>query len=184
MKNVFIIHGAHGTPEENWFPWLKAELEKLDYKVFVPKFPTPENQTLKDWLEVFKDYEQYFNNDTIVVGHSIGATFLLSVIEKLEKSIKAALFVSGFVDLLDNEEFDKINKTFVEHNFDWDKIKQNCSEFFIYHSDNDPYVPLDIARNLADKLDRDIVIVKNAGHFNKDAGYDKFNLLLDKIKSL
>lgn len=41
MANVIIIHGAYGNPEENWFPWLKKELEKLDCRVFVPKFPTP-----------------------------------------------------------------------------------------------------------------------------------------------
>jgi len=29
--NFFIFHGIYGNPEENWFPWLKKELEKKGF---------------------------------------------------------------------------------------------------------------------------------------------------------
>ena len=181
MTNIFIIHGAYGHPEENWFPWLKSELEKLDCRVFIPEFPTPENQSLENWLRVFKDYEQYLDKDSIVVGHSLGSAFLLNVLEKLDKPITAAFFVSGFTGLL-NHPIDEINKTFVDKRFDWQKIKQNCSKFYVFHSDNDPYVLLEEAKQLVKNLDTDVILVKNAGHFNKKAGYTKFELLFEKIK--
>ena len=41
MKNVIIIHGTEGYPEENWFPWLKKNLEERGYNVTVPQFPSP-----------------------------------------------------------------------------------------------------------------------------------------------
>ena len=179
--NVFIIHGSYGHPKENWIPWLKSELEKQGYQVFVPKFPTPKNQTLENWLEVFERYKKYVNQKTIFVGHSIGVAFLLSVIEKLDKKIKATYLISGFIDLLGNPVFDKVNKTFVKKDFDWQKIKNNCQKFYLFHSDNDPYVPLEKAQKLAKKLDEKIILVKNAGHFNERAGYKKFELLLEKI---
>ncbi len=184
MSNIFIIHGAYGNPKENWFPWLKSELEELGCRVFVPKFPTPKNQSLENWLKVFEKYKQGLNENSIVVGHSLGPAFLLNIIEALDKPIKAAFFVSGFLDLLGNSDFDNINKSFIETSFDWQKIKQNCPKFFVFHSDNDPYVPVEQAEKLAKNLGVDVILVKNAGHFNEKAEYTKFDLILDKIKSL
>jgi len=182
MVNIFIIHGAYGNPQENWFPWLKSELEKLGCRVFVPQFPTPEKQTLKNWLKIFEEYEQYLDENSIVIGHSLGPAFLLNVLEKLDKPIKAAFFVSAFIGLLGKSEFDNINSSFVDKNFNWSKIKQNCKKFYLFHSDNDPYVPLQKAKELANNLGVELILVKNAGHFNKQAGYTKFELLLKKIK--
>ncbi len=53
--NVFIIHGAYGNPKENWFPWLKSELESLNHKVIIPEFSTPNEQNLLSGLIVFKN---------------------------------------------------------------------------------------------------------------------------------
>ncbi len=182
MLNIIIIHGTGGSPNENWFPWLKSELEKLNHRVFVPEFPTPKNQSLKNWLDVFKNYEQYLDKNTIVVGHSLGAAFLLNVLEKLDRPIKSAFFVSGFLGLLNNPEFDELNKTFTTKSFDWDKIKSNCEEFCVINSNNDPYEPIEKGKELAKNLNVKLTIIKNAGHINSESGYDKFELLLEKIK--
>ncbi|UCD03689.1 MAG: serine hydrolase family protein [Candidatus Woesearchaeota archaeon] len=184
MRTVFIIHGAYGNPGENWFPWLKEKLEKLGCNVYVPKFPTPEGQTLENWMKVFKDYKKYLNEDTIVVGHSLGPVFLLRVIEKLDKPIKAAFFVASVARQLGIPRFDKINKTFLDKGFDWDKIKQNCKRFYVYNSDNDPYVPLVLGKELAEKLDADLIVIKGAGHFNEKTGYTEFHELLEKLEKL
>ena len=124
MVNIFIIHGTGGNPQGNWFPWLKEELEKLGHKVFVPKFPTPENQSLENWLKVFEEYKQYLDENTIVIGHSLGPAFILNILEKQEKPIKAAFLVAGFTGLLNNPQFDELNKTFTDKEFDWQKNKK------------------------------------------------------------
>lgn len=134
-------------------------------------------------MKTFGKYERYLDKNSIVVGHSIGPAFLLSVIEKRNEPIKAAFFVSGFVNgSLGNPKFDKINKSFTEKKFNWVKIKRNCPKFYVLHSDNDPYVPLARAKDLAKKLGTKVIIVESAGHFNESAGYKKFDLLLQKIK--
>ena len=35
---VIIVHGAYGSPQENWILWLKRGLEKLGCEVIVPLF--------------------------------------------------------------------------------------------------------------------------------------------------
>ncbi|MBU0530377.1 MAG: alpha/beta hydrolase [Candidatus Aenigmatarchaeota archaeon] len=180
MTNVFIFHGVEGHPKENWFDWLRQELEKLDCNVFVPQFPTPENQTLGNWLAVLDEYKKYLNDETILVGHSLGVPFALNVAER--NQVKSTFLVSGFIGLAGNA-YDEGMKSFAQRIFDWERIKENCKNFFVFHSDNDPYIKLEKAEELAEKLGVDVILVKNAGHFNKASGYTKFELLLEKIKS-
>ncbi len=179
MPNIFIIHGTGGSPNDNWFPWLKKELEKLGCKVFVPQFPTPENQTLENWLKVFKDYEQHTGEDCIIVGHSLGVPFILNLFEKYKA--KAAFLVAGYIGLL-GSEFDEINHTITDRSFDWKKIKSNCKEFFVYCSDDDWAVPLEKAKQVSDKLGVKPKILHNAGHINQGSGFYEFEQLLEDIK--
>jgi uncharacterized protein len=180
MTNLFIIHGISGNSQENWFPWLKEKLEPFGVDVIIPNFPTPNSPKLSLWLDHFKQYHSDLNEESIIIGHSLGVPFLLSLLEK--HPVKAAFFVAGFSSLPDNQFKDEM-KTFIK-DFNWQKIKENCSQFHVFHSDNDPYVSIDKAEELKEKLQAELTIVPNAGHFNTPAGYDKFELLLDNVKEL
>jgi predicted alpha/beta hydrolase family esterase len=129
MATVFLIHGAYGNDHENWLPYLKAELEKRGCRVYVPLFPTPKNQTLQNWLSVFKDYEKYIGPDTIFVGHSLGPAFILALLERLSQPVKACFLVASFLGEIGNPDFDTINKSFVQRDFDWQKIKKKLRPF-------------------------------------------------------
>ncbi len=179
--NVIIIHGTRGNPDENWFPWLKAELEKRDCEVFVPAFPTPRGQSLDNWCAVFAEYETYLNEDAILVGHSLGPVFLLSVLEDLTHPVKAAFFVGGFVGFLGHEQFDELNKTFVDRSFEWQKIRKNCKNFYVINALDDPYVPVESGKELAENLDAELVVLPEGGHLNEEFGFTEFELLRDLI---
>ncbi|NYZ75711.1 serine hydrolase family protein [Candidatus Micrarchaeota archaeon] len=181
MTNVFIIHGIGGSPSENWFPWLKDGLEKLGSRVFAPQLPDSENPKLERWLCAFEKYKPQLEN-SIVVGHSLGVAFLLTVIERLDKPVKAAFFVAGFTKPLNNPDFDELIGTFVEKQFDWNEVRRNCRKFYVINSDNDPYVPLEQGRNIAKNLKTELIVLKNADHMNEEAGFTKFDFLLEKIK--
>ncbi len=181
MPTIFIFHGVGGGPQENWFPWLKKELIKIGRQVIIPQFSTPENQTLGNWLSTLEQYEKHIDEDTILVGHSLGVPFALNVIERYK--VKAAFLVAGFYGKAGNR-FDPGMVTFAQRKFDWEKIKSNCKHFYIFHSDNDPYIRLEKAEALAEKLGTDVIIVPGAGHINRSSGYTEFDILLSKIKEI
>ena len=186
MVNVFFFHGAYGNGEENWFPWLKEQLESIGCVVYIPRFPTPEGQSLDSWMTVFKRFEKYVDSNTIFVGHSIGCAFALDVVEQLKKQIRAAYLIAPFIgDLPDpKDELNRINRTFYKKKFDWYAIKNNCPEFHAIASDNDPYVPVKDAEKVSKRLGVALTIIEGAGHFNTKAGYTQFPQLLDMIEDI
>ena len=181
--NFFIIHGVYSKPEENWFPWLKDELEKKGCEVFVPKFPTPIGQSLENWMNVIRKYEDRINNETVMAGHSLGAAFILNYLEQTDREIRAAILVSGFHVQI-RSDYDKINRTFVDKKFNWERIAENCENFFVVGSDNDEYIPESVTRQLAFNLDAELHLIRNGGHLNSGAGFEKFSLLMEIIGKL
>lgn len=184
MPTVFLFHGAYGSPSENWFPWLKEELENIGCEVIVPTFPTPKEQTLDNWLKVFKKFEQHVNENTVFIGHSLGVAFILSLLERPKARIRASFLVSGFVTrVIDpKDQVNTINKTFYDKKFNWEKIKENCKDFHVINSDNDPYVSPEIAEKVSTQLGVELIIIEGGGHFNKKSGYEKFPQLLDMVE--
>lgn len=183
MKNAFIFHGTKGYPGENWFPWLKEKLQQLGYEVFVPQFPTPKNQDPPHWFEVFKNYEKYIDTNTIIVAHSGGCAFLLRLLENIKVKIKAAVFVAPPIGIMP-VKYIEADRPFIEKPFDWDKIRDSSKNFFVFHSEDDSIICIGNGEEVAKKLGVDLIRLKDAGHFNVEAGYTKFDLLLEKLKSI
>lgn len=184
-NNIFIFHGTEGCPEENWFPWLKEKLETQGCRVFVPQFPSPPvvPAKIEEWFDVLKNYEQHIDENTIIIGHSLGGIFTLRVLEKLQHKIKASVFVGTPIGVKPILNYDRDN-SFSGFNFEWENIKNKAEQFFVYQSDNDPYVSLENGEELAKKLGVKLTFIRNAGHFNKKAGYISFSDLLEKITPL
>ncbi len=180
--SIFIFHGTEGYPDENWFPWLKQELEQKGYKVFVPQFPSPPVVPAKiaEWFDVLKNYEQNIDENSILIGHSLGGIFLLRKLEKLAHPIKAAFFVGTPIGVRPILNYDR-DSAFSGFGFSWEEIKKKAQNFVVFQSDDDPYVSLDNGKELAKNLGVELSFVPNAGHFNKRAGYLKFEKLKEKV---
>ena len=181
---VIIFHGSYGSPEENWFPWLAEEIKKLGHEVAVPRFLTPEGQSLSNWRKAFSEQVGELTEDMILVGHSLAPGFILNLLEESDVRVRGIFLVSGFLGKLGSDEFDPINETFVCREFDWDRIKHNAGEIHVYNSDDDPYVPLEKGKELSDKLGVQLTIIQRGGHINTSAGFRSFPQLLDDLKEL
>jgi predicted alpha/beta hydrolase family esterase len=185
MKNVIIIHGTEGYPEENWFPWLKEKLEAKGYVVTVPQFPSPPVVAAKisEWFEVLDEHIDKINEDTIIIGHSLGGVFTLRILEKLDKPVRAAFLTGTPIGVRPILNYDR-DVAFSGFDFDWDKIRTNSKHFEVFQSDDDPYVDLANGEELAKHLGINLNFIPNAGHFNKKAGYTEFPQLLEKLEKI
>lgn len=179
--NAVILHGTMGSPDGNWFPWLKEQLEADGYDVFIPALPTPEGQTAQNWQATILPQTPPPDDKTILIGHSCGATHLLHVLESLEKPVAHAIFVSVVMDKINIPEYDRLNDSFIHHDFNWDKIRKNADKVTIFHGDDDPYVPLAQAQTLSDHLGTPVTIIKNGGHLNAESGFTAFDALYNCI---
>lgn len=178
-KRVFIIHGWGGNPESNWFPWLENELEKKGFKVEVPTMPNTDFPELKEWLPYLQKLVGKVDEETIFVGHSLGAITILRLLEALPKGEKAggAIFAAGFPGPL---EFKELDNFFVKP-LDYEKIKESVKKIIAITSDNDPYVPLKNGELLKEKLGAELIVISGAGHLNEGDGFMRLPIVLDLI---
>ena len=149
-------------------------------QVFLPQFPIEEGQqTLQNWLETISPLREYLTG-SIMVGHSLGVPFILNILNYWDVKIKAAFLVGGFGEQHSAQGEPNMDE-FAAKDFDWNKIKGNCESFYIIHSDNDPYVPLDNQDDFRDKLDSKIIIEHNKGHFNSKAGVTELPVVFEEL---
>lgn len=184
MSTVFIIHGIGGSPKENWFPWMKKEIESEGHCVIVPEFPNSDAPNLNEWMEHMKKYDDSIDEETVFIGHSLGGMFILRLLEQMQKPIKAVFLVAGVTGPTDGLDFAPLMTTFTTPPLDEKIIRKNGGTIHMLHTDNDPYVSLKNAETLARKLGVTVEVIKDGGHLNASAGYTTFPELRDSILAL
>ena len=185
-KNIIIFHGTMGSPEGNWVPWLASEMLERDYEVFIPALPTPDNQNLESWLKAAQRFDM--NEETILIGHSCGATLLLHLLAQLKRSLKKAILVSPVTDIINIPDYDALNASFIAPHLNADTfssilhyVKLNNMRLDLFYGDNDPYVPQKQPETLAKELGIKPHIIKGGGHLNAESGYTEFSELLEFV---
>ncbi len=181
MKNILILHGTNGNAQKNWFPWLKRELERKGYKVWIPNLPKSGEPSMRRYNDfIFPKWK--FTSESIIIGHSSGAVAALGILQELPRNtvINKAILVAGFTTDLGWKEM----KDLFGIRLNWQKIKKQVRNIILYHSDNDPYIPLWHGEKLKKLLGAELIVMSKQGHFNVSSmgkKYTKFPELLEKI---
>ncbi|MEM2131267.1 MAG: alpha/beta fold hydrolase [Candidatus Woesearchaeota archaeon] len=179
QKNkVLIFHGWGSSKKDNWFPWLNKNLKKENFIVNVPNLPNSRFPKLNEWLDCAFDLE--INEKTILVGHSLGSVLILRILENLDFKLKAVFLVSSFDVNLGIDEI----KNFVDKPFNYEKIKKNCENIYILQSDNDKYIDLKIAENLAKKINAKLIIFHNKNHLSQGTSIKNNMYAFPELKEL
>lgn len=178
LPKIILIHGNGGsTVSDNWFPSVKKELENLDFQVISKTFPDNKLARQKFWLPFLKN-ELHADKNTIIIGHSSGAVATMRFAEK-NKIYGSILIGACYTDLGDEAEK---QSGYYDNPWDWESIKNNQNWIEQFASIDDPYIPIDEARYIHEKLNTNYHEYNNRGHFSWDVGLKEFPELIDVIK--
>jgi len=180
MPKAFLFHGTGGHSKENWFPWIREELENRGYDLIIPDFSDADKPHPSKWYPVIDSLVDDVDEDSIVIGHSLGGAIALRFLEKIQTTVNAVAVVSAALGIPPIKYIEG-DSPFLEGGFDWGRIREHASHFIVFHSDNDPFVCIENGQHAADELGVELSFVPNAGHFNESAGYTKFPELLDAL---
>lgn len=185
MKKAVILHGTNSDHTSNWFPWLKGELEKLGYEVWVPDLPVNGRPSTKRYNEFLLSQGWDFSNN-LIIGHSSGAVAILGLLQALPEGTKinTAILAGAFTKRLSQDPSWEMLSGLFDKPFDFESIKQKAKHFIFIHSEDDPYCPIEQAEELHDKIGGEFIRFEGMKHFGVklDSRFTKFPELLDIIK--
>lgn len=187
MKRVFIIHGWGGAPDEGVFPWLKKELQKRGFEVFNPAMPNPLEPRIDEWVPFLAKQVDGPDEDTYLVGHSIGVQAILRYVASLpeESSIGGTVFLAGWLNLTDaayeDDEDREIGRPWRETPIDWANAKKHVGKVVAIFSDNDPAVPLSDKDIFREKLSAEIIVEHDKEHFSGSTGIKELPSILGAV---
>jgi predicted alpha/beta hydrolase family esterase len=179
---AFIFHCWGGDSRACWRGWLADQLSASGFQIIAPDFPDTNYPKLEQWLAAVRENVKEFDEDWILIGHSLGCPAILRLLETFgeNEKVKAAFLVAGFAKDLGIPEI----RDFVDRDFDWEKINAKSGRFFVINSDNDPFIELEEGKRLTKLLNTELIVEHDGGHINEGSGFTSYQRLLELINDL
>lgn len=198
-QQVIVIHGGTTFDTyEQYFSYLKTkeiDPERLrqqkswknslpetlgeNYDCLFPQMPNGTNAKYKEWKLWFERLIPYFDDDLILIGHSLGGIFLAKYLSenKFPKKIKATILISP--------PFDDANGGETLSDFklsdDLSRFSENSPLIYLVQSKDDPTVPFEQHEKYVKALPTaKEMVFEDRQHFNTET----FPEITQLIKSL
>lgn len=171
MKNAIIIHGMPGEKEyyqdnidspsnSHRLPWLQKQLLCENILTQTPEMPHPYKPNYKDWKDVLESYT--INQNTILIGHSCGAWFILRYLSENNIKVGIVILVAPYIS--------PENLDIAKNMFSWRTLKKDIyrqtQSIIIFSSDNDMQEIQDSVDIILQETEQiNIKIFHNYGHF-------------------
>lgn len=182
IKIILIYGNGKSTMNDHWLPYVKTELEKHGLTVIAKDFPDLPLARSLFWLPFIKQLGA--NENTVLIGHSTGAVASMRYAEQ-SKILGSVIVGAYYTDL---GYADEKAGGYFDQPWDWDKIKQNQKFIIQFASQDDPYIPIEDARFIHQKLNTEYHEYVDQGHMSSDVNKTSFpdlvESLLEKINSL
>ena len=178
-RTAVILHGTGGSPDENWFDWLKGQLGWRGYEVWLPQLPDSDHPDIATYWNYVRGYP--FDEETLIVGHSSGATAALGILHELpeKQRVDRVVCVAGFV----RDEGWNCEGLLID-TYDWPKIRRQANRIDLVWAKDDPVVSEEQTDGLAERLGVKPLVLPEGRHFSAGSGSmygRRFPPLLDLI---
>lgn len=177
IKIILIPGNGGGKPTDNWFPFIKREMEKHGIEVIAREFPDSELARESYWIPFLK-HDLKADQNTILIGHSSGAIAAMRYAEK-NHLLGSVLVGTYHTDL--GYETEKLSGYF-NRPWDWKAIQNNQRWIAVYASSDDPWIPIEEPRFVKKNLQVDYFEFTDQGHFGGDYYKETFPELLLYLK--
>jgi predicted alpha/beta hydrolase family esterase len=118
------------------------------------------------WLPFLQNQLKVGEQD-VLVGWSSGAVAAMRYAEN--HKIKGSILVSpSYTDL--GDELEK-QSAYFDKPWDWSAIKNNQDKIALFYGDDDPYIPQDEFKFIAEKLSSETHAIKGGKHFVERATF-------------
>lgn len=164
MTHILVLQGAGEGAHEWDIPLIDALKHRLgnDYQIHYPKMPNEESPKYEAWADKIEQVLQSIPDPVIVLGHSLGGSVFLKYRTERKTNRKFPgifLISSPFWGVQDWEDEKFQLAPGFENKLD------GISQFFIYHSEEDPYVPFEHHKIYKNHLtSATIRVFDNVGH--------------------
>lgn len=170
IKTAIILHGKPSKEEyydlkyfspsnEHWFPWLQHQLLLNDILTQTPELPRPYEPVYKDWKKVFEQF--LIDENTILVGHSCGAGFLVRYLSENKIKVGKVVLVAPY---LGNKEENK-DVEFFDFKIDSD-LPERTQGLAIFNSkDDNEEIQKSVEKIRSEILGVNYREFENHGHF-------------------
>jgi len=165
--------------EDHWFSWLKRQLILRDIHAVSIEPPFPFRPRYNEWKKEFERFD--LMPDTILVGHSTGAGFLVRYLsEHPDLKVGRVVLVAPFTNPANNPNSDTAD--FFEFAIDPD-FPDRTTQTSVFYSDNDEADVLKTVEILRDTVrGANFREFHGKGHFClKDLGGPAFPELLETV---
>ena len=185
--NCIILHGCSSNAErsinlgernydKHWIPWLRQELVSKGIKAEVPLMPEPWRPNYQGFKKEFEKYE--VNENTILIGHSCGCTFLVRWLGETKRKIFKLILVAPWKI---PDENDKFRKEFYTYSVD-EGIRLRVKEIIMFTADDEEREGKESLDIFYKALDGEVIELEKHGHYTlDDMGTERFPELLNVV---
>lgn len=179
---VLLVHGYNGSPKI--FEYFRDVLRRDGYEVVIPNFPVREEITLDRYLNVFDEYSDKINENTIVVAHSVGNILTLKYLCLNNIFIQGYISLAGFGEPFMTEGRDDLNKVLAPlrlTNAEKDKLPRLIGKSYSIYSDNDHIVPFQLLQEYPKIIGAKAIMVPGIGHMGSKSGLEKLPEVVELV---